>query len=73
MTLEQAINNDKNWKEFLKKMVDNCNNYSDYQKEFLKILLDMYYEGRKNTLIQNDIQAKLIESIINGNNSNNNH
>lgn len=71
MTLEQAINNDKNWKEFLKKMVDNCNNYNDYQKEFLKMLLDMYYEGRKNTLIQNDIQAKLIESMINGNNYNN--
>ena len=71
MTLEQAINNDKNWKEFLKKMVDNCNNYNDYQKEFLKMLLDMYYEGRKNTLIQNDIQAKLIESMINGNNFNN--
>ena len=71
MTLEQAINNDNNWKEFLKKMVDNCNNYNDYQKEFLKMLLDMYYEGRKNTLIQNDIQAKLIESMINGNNSNN--
>lgn len=30
----------------------------------------MYYEGRKNTLIQNDAQAKLIESMINGNNSN---
>lgn len=70
MTLEEAIKNDNNWKEFLKKLVDKCNNYNDYQKEFLKVLLDMYYEGRKNTLIQNDAQAKLIESMINGNNSN---
>ena len=70
MTLEEAIKNDNNWKEFLKKLVDKCNNYNDYQKEFLKVLLDMYYEGRKNTLIQNDSQAKLIESMINGNNSN---
>ena len=70
MTLEEAIKNDNNWKEFLKKLVDKCNNYNDYQKEFLKVLLDMYYDGRKNTLIQNDAQAKLIESMINGNNSN---
>ena len=70
MTLEEAIKNDNNWKELLKKLVDKCNNYNDYQKEFLKVLLDMYYEGRKNTLIQNDAQAKLIESMINGNNSN---
>ncbi len=70
MTLEEAIKNDNDWKEFLKKLVDKCNNYNDYQKEFLKVLLDMYYEGRKNTLIQNDAQAKLIESMINGNNSN---
>ena len=70
MTLEEAIKNDNNWKEFLKKLVDKCNNYNDYQKKFLKVLLDMYYEGRKNTLIQNDAQAKLIESMINGNNSN---
>ena len=70
MTLEEAIKNDNNWKEFLKKLVDKCNNYNDYQKEFLKVLLDMYYEGRKNTLIQNEAQAKIIESMINGNSSN---
>lgn len=68
MTIEEKINIDKNWKEALKKMIDNCNNYNDYQKEIFKLALDLYYEGRKNTLIRNEVQAKYIEQMINDGN-----
>ena len=58
-----------NWKELSKNLVDQCNNYNDFQKAILKCFLESYYEGRKNTIIQNDIQAKYIETIIKGNNN----
>ena len=67
MKVEEKLNIDANWKELIKTMIDNCNNYNDFQKEFLKLLLELYYEGRKNTIINNDLQAKYISSIIENN------
>ena len=72
MTTENMIKVQDNWKEFLKNLVDQCNNYNDFQKAILKYLLESYYEGVKNTIIQNDMQAKYIETIINGNNNSSN-
>lgn len=59
------INN--NWKELYKNLVDKCNNISDYQKEMLKFILEIYYNNKNNSIIKNEIQAKQIESMIRNN------
>ncbi len=68
MNIENKLNNENEWKEIAKKMVDMCNTYNEYQKELLKFLLECYYEERKNSIIQNDKQAKLLASIIKNSN-----
>ena len=53
MTTQDKIKVEDNWKELSKNLVDQCNNYNDFQKAILKCFLESYYEGRKNTIIQN--------------------
>ncbi len=64
MNAQEKINIDNNWKMIAKKIVEmNCN-YNDYEKDVLKILLDMYHEYNKSVIIKNDRQAQMLENLL---------
>lgn len=65
MNVQEKIDIDNNWKIFAKKLVENNNNYNDYEKEVLKFILDMYHEYNKSVIIKNEQQAKFLEKLIN--------
>lgn len=56
-------------KELDKKAIDECNGLNYYQRELYKLILDMYYEDRKNTITKYYTQEKVIQSIVNRNNN----
>lgn len=51
MTVEQAIDIDNNWKELIKKMIDNCRNFNDFTKELLKLSAELQHEQNKSAIL----------------------
>ena len=57
MDTQEKIERDNTWKEIAKKIVEDNENYNDYEKEMLKFILDMYHEHNKSVIIRNNQQA----------------
>lgn len=47
MDIKTKIEIDNNWKELVKKIVDESNDFNDFQKEILKLLCDIKHENNK--------------------------
>ena len=64
MNTQEKISIDNNWKTIAKKIIEMNYNYNDYEKEVLKILLDMYHEYNKSVIIKNEQQAQILENLL---------
>lgn len=69
MTVEQAINIDNNWKELIKKMIDNCRNFNDFTKELLKLSVELQHEQNKSAILA---KYQMMQAIEQQNKVNNN-
>ena len=50
MDIKTRINIDNGWKELVKKVVDDSNDFDDFQKEILKLLCDIKHEKNKRKI-----------------------
>lgn len=64
MQTQEKIERDNVWKEIAKKIVEDNENYNDYEKEMLKFILDMYHEHNKSVIIRNNQQAQMLENLL---------
>lgn len=64
MNAQEKIDRDNNWKEITKKIVEDNTNYSDYEKEHIKFLLDLYHEHNKSVIIKNVQQSQLSARLL---------
>ena len=67
MIVESRIKVENYLKIMSKNIVENSNNYNEFQKIMLKFALDFLYEERKKSIILNEEQVRYIDNILNSN------
>lgn len=65
MDIKTKIEIDNSWKELVKKIVDDSNDFNDFQKEILKLLCDIQHENNKRKMQKDCNNEILLEELLN--------